>query len=453
MLIMFVTPFITAFEMDLGIISGSETGMDYITNMFDFEEDDKDSSSKNDWFNKDEYSEYSLIIENDIEKWIMRGLVAVLLIYAVINFVKALSSFSRKNQDTIINQSLTTVKAGFGWNIAYYIFCMYIILKGHEWDFESILSGDAIVTTQTHMPMIFQIIVVATAMFLYKHWGNAISGKTAPLNLGIGGSAQSTQIARIEQLKYQTGHTAQSTRSEMKNLELLKKYKELFDTGVITEKEFNAKKKELLAISSNAQSNRPTEQETEINKQPTDHSERQEKSAEKELSRVCHKCGYPLTSTQQVCPHCGKATTEKDTYGMKWYKFLIHFGLFANAVGNVIGAMIYFKGGVLGGLADLLYKEFIGFQAINFICSMAYIGLAIMTLVTRNALYRHERQGPKLLFALYILNAAIAGSYAFFASAVAGQTSSGWFIASAFCFVMAIVNNIYFEKREDMFTY
>lgn len=67
MLIMFATPFITAFEMDLGLISGSETGMDYITNMFDFEEDDKDNSSTNDWFDEDKYSDYTLI-EEDIEK-------------------------------------------------------------------------------------------------------------------------------------------------------------------------------------------------------------------------------------------------------------------------------------------------------------------------------------------------------------------------------------------------
>ena len=36
----------------------------------------------------------------------------------------------------------------------------------------------------------------------------------------------------------------QITHEEIENLELLKKYKALFDTGAITEEEFNAKKKE-----------------------------------------------------------------------------------------------------------------------------------------------------------------------------------------------------------------
>ena len=302
------------------------------------------------------------------------------------------------------HQSLAMVKAGLGWNISYYIFCMYIILKGHEWDFESILSGDAIVTTKTYMPMIFQIIVFAVAMFLYKHWGNAISGKTAPLNLGIGSSAQSTTTVHTEQPKYQTSHPTQSTRSEIENLELLKKYKELFDTGIITEEEFNAKKKELLATDSNVQPNRTAEQKTEINEQQsTDNSENQEKPAEKELSRVCHKCGYPLTSSQQVCPHCGtQATAEKETevYGMKWYKFLIYFSLFASAVLNAISAIMYFKGASYGDSADLVYDAFPGLQAIDVVCGMAFIGLAIMALVTRSALYWNKRKGPQLICAL-----------------------------------------------------
>lgn len=428
MLIMFATPFITAFEVDLGIFSGSEKGIDYVTNIFDFEEnDDKDNSSTNDWFDEDKYSDYTLI-EEDIEKWIMRGLVAVLLVYAVINFFKALSSFSSKNQDTIINQSLSMIKAGLGWNIAYYIFCMYIILKGHEWDFESILSGDAIVTTKTYMPMIFQIIVFAVAMFLYKHWGNATSGKTAPLNLGIGGSAQSTTTVHTEQPKYQTSHTTQSTRSEMENLELLKKYKELFDTGIITEEEFNAKKKEFLATNSNAQQNHSGEQKTAINEQqPTNNSETQDKPAEKEA----------------------------EAYGMKWYNFLIYFSLFASAVLNAISAIMYFTGAFYGGSADLVYDAFPGLQEIDVVCGMAFVCLAVMALVTRSALYWNKRKGPKLLCALYILNAVVGVLYAVVASAVTGQMlfDGSIVITLVSSIVMLIVNNIYFKKRKDMFIY
>ena len=457
MLIMFATPFITAFKMDLGLISGSETGMDYITNifdnfgnMFDFEaDDDKNNSSTNDWFDEDKYKDYTLI-EEDIEKLLMGVLAVSLLACAVLGFFKVLSSFSHKNQDTIINESLKFLKSGLTGNIAYYIFCMYIILKGHEWDFESILSGDAIVTTKTYIPMIFQIIVFAVAMFLYKHWGNAISGKTAPLNLGIGGSAQSTQTARTYQPKYQTSNTAQSTRSEMENLELLKKYKELFDTGIITEEEFNVKKKELLATNSNVQTDHPTEQKTETNKQqPTDNSESQEKPAEKELSRTCHKCGYTLTSSQQVCPHCGtQATVEKEAeaYGMKWYKFLIYFLLYASAVLNAISAIMCFTGAFYDGFTDIL----------DFAFGVYFITFATMALQTRSELYRNKRRGPKLLCALYILNAVGGVMYPFGVLMYTGQMlfyGSIIVITLVSSIVMAIVNHIYFKKRKDMFTY
>lgn len=52
------------------------------------------------------------------------------------------------------------------------------------------------------------------------------------------------------QQRQQTTHVSNdhtdSTDTKMKNLELLKKYKELYDSGVLTEEEFNQKKKELL---------------------------------------------------------------------------------------------------------------------------------------------------------------------------------------------------------------
>lgn len=449
MLIMFVTPFITAFEMDLGIFSGSEKGIDYVTNIFDFEEnDDKDNSSTNDWFDKDKYSDYTLI-EDDIEKWIMRGLVAVLIVYAIVNFLKAVSVFYYKNQDSSINKMLFIVKVGLVCNIIYYIFCMYIILKGHEWEFEAILSGDAIVKTKTYLPMILQIIVFAGAMFLYKHWENVMSGKGTPLNFGFAGSFNSKQATQKEQAKPETGNTAYSARYEMEKMELLKRYKELLDSGIITEEEFNEKKRILLGTNHYDQADHSTRTQTQANAHQNN---------ENECSRVCKKCGYPLTSSQQVCPHCGtQLTSEKETevYGMKWYKFLIYFSLFASAVLNAISAIMYFTGASYGDSADLVYDAFPSLQAIDVVCGMAFIGLAIMALVTRSALNWNKRKGPKLLCTLYILNAVVGVLYAVVASAVTEEIlfDESIVINLIFSIVMAIANHIYFTKRKDMFTY
>ena len=103
----------------------------------------------------------------------------------------------------------------------------------------------------------------------------------------------------------------------------------------------------------------------------------------------------------------------------------------------------------------MVYDTFSGLQAVDFICGMVFIGLAIMALVTRSALYWNKRRGPKLLCALYILNAVVGLLYAIVASAVTGQMlfDGTIIITLVSSIVMAIVNHIYFKKRKDMFTY
>ena len=468
MLIMFITPFTTAFKMDLGFFRGTETGMDYIMSIFDFEEtDDKDNSSTNDWFDEDQYSDYTLI-EEDLEKWIMRGLVAVLLVYAGIHFLQALSSFSDNNQDSIMNQSLTMVNAGLGGNIAYYIFCMYIILKGHEWDFGSVLSGNAIVTTKAYVPMIFQIIVFAIATFLYNHWGNAISGKVTPLNLAIGGTAQSTPTARTEQPKYQMGNISQSTRSELENLELLKKYKELFDTGVITEEEFNAKKENLLSFT---QQDSPTvapdtneNQEAPIAAPIAETVQKQDRitvkaaHSEKNIICTCKKCGYPINPDQQVCPHCSAKVKVKEkvvSYGMKWYKWLIYFVLFASAALNAISSITYFTGSVYGGYAEAVYETYPALRFIDLFGGILCLALAVFAIMIRSDLVWYRKRSSKRLCAMYVTIGIFNLLYPLVLTFITQQNLITAGAVSSFIggLVMAIINHNYFKKRKDIFKF
>lgn len=451
---LFATPFMKAFEIKLGIIKGSETGMDYITNMFDLDGDRDDDSSGDGWYD-DESSDYTLI-EEDIEKWIMRGLVAMLLFCAVINFFRALASFSASDRGSSMGEMLSVVKTGFGFNIAYYVFCMYIILKGHDWDFESVLTGDALVTTQALGPMIIQIILFVVSTILYKSW---VSGKIdSYFHFEESAPAAATATTGSGQPQYQTSNTTRSARSEMEALELLKKYKELLDNGIITEEEFNAKKKGLLETNSNDNTSCSGNHQADASQaQTSGNYERNDSYASQELSRTCHKCGYPLTSSQQVCPHCGTQwiKTETEAHGMKWYKFLIYFALFGNAILNAIGGIMCFTGANYGRSADLVYEVFPAMKIVDLTYGAALIGLAILALVTRSALAWNKRKGPRLLFAMYILNALAGVVYAFVASGITGELlfDASVFIPLIVSIVMVAINYNYFKKRRDMFTW
>ena len=451
-LVAVATPFVTAFEMNLGIFSGSESGIDYIINIFEFEGE----SSEDNWFDEYENSDYTLI-EGDMEKWIIRGLVVVLIVYAVMKFLQAVSFFQKRDQYSVVNQILLNIRIGFILNIAYYVFCMYIILKGHEWDFGSVLSGNVLVKTQTHIPMIIQSLIFGGGMFLERHLDRAMAGQVAPLNLGIGGIGVTPTVKP----RYQTENTSQHTRDEMQKLELLKKYKELFDAGAINEEEYTVKKKEILGSNQLDKDRIQTEEE---------HREENLNQTTDVLSS-CRKCGYPLAASQQVCSNCGTRTEEELTieYGMKWYKFVIYFQLFATTAAFAISAFAFFTGSIYdwaGASSDLVYMVFPELEFFDFLLSLIFVGSAVLALVARKALKDKEKKGPILLCTLYASEIIFTILYSIvvfkiFESAslhygIDMESFESYIVTTAVmsvisCIPMLIGNIIYFGNRKDIF--
>ena len=179
---------------------------------------------------------------------------------------------------------------------------------------------------------------------------------------------------------------------------------------------------------------------------------------EKALSSVCHQCGYPLNSTQLVCPHCGTPTSDgrqetaqkkAEGYKMKWYYFLIYFATFANAILNVITAIMCFTGVRYGGRTDLVYAVFPGSQIGDVICGIICIGLAIFVLVTRSALRHYKHQAPQLVFWVYILNAIVPMMSAVITGLIFYDVLT-W-LPLAIAVIIANINRIYFEKRRELF--
>lgn len=418
-LIMFLTPFTIAFRIDLDIFSVSETGLEHIFNTLDIEEQDNTNNPSTNL----PIDENITFIEGDVEKWVMFGLLIAIFAYAVLNFFKALSFFSDTNKKSVINQSLSIIKTGLGFNISYFVFCVYIIFKAYEWNFEYIFSGEEIIITQTYVPMIFQIIVFAVAMFMYSHWHNALSGKVAPLKLDMDFLVQ--LFSQNKQKNNQSDIFSQEHQRESENLELIKKYKELYDTGAITEEEFNEKKKQLLSP--------PSEDDVE-SKTP---------KKEQHVVEDIEDDNYFSTEKETV------------TYGMKWYKFLIYFALFASAIVNVLSAISHLTGSQYGTDSKLVYSAFPNLRALDVLFGMVFVGLAILSLVTRNALYWNKKKGPKLLCAIYAINAVINIVYPLIVSTIIEtplMDSSIW-TSSIIGFAMVIINYFYFKKRKDLFKY
>ena len=172
----------------------------------------------------------------------------------------------------------------------------------------------------------------------------------------------------------------------------------------------------------------------------------------------CKKCGHQLEYASQVCPQCGstnvdasaetkkqeikKPEIKKPEIGMKWYKFLIYFLLFASAVGNGLSAIGAFALVGMGG-AYYLIQAFMS------------IALLIMALCARSGLAKHQQSGPKTLGAMYITNAVYTAANTLISFAIVGYVENTLLIRMILTvvgiMVMYSLNKVYFNKRKKYF--
>lgn len=100
----------------------------------------------------------------------------------------------------------------------------------------------------------------------------------------------------------------------------------------------------------------------------------------------------PIRSAKQIRPLL------QTTYPMRWYRFLIYFLLFVNAIFYVITAMRCFTGTSYGANADRVYEVFPSLKTIDIIFGVFAIWNAISALVTRSALAKYKKMHRKKYF-------------------------------------------------------
>lgn len=143
--------------------------------------------------------------------------------------------------------------------------------------------------------------------------------------------------------------------------------------------------------------------------------------------------------------------------GMKWYKFLIYFVLWANAILNIAMGILQMTGKIYdmqGGSAADVYFVYPKMATLDKIYGIVLIGLGVYALITRFALAGYKSFAPLLLYGVYIINTIAPIVYA---GIVAGILEIS--ITELLEFTTIIVNAVmlffnfsYFNKRSDLFT-
>ncbi len=157
-------------------------------------------------------------------------------------------------------------------------------------------------------------------------------------------------------------------------------------------------------------------------------------------------------------------TMPQTDLGMNWYKFVIYFALFAQALVLVILSINLFTGGLYGGLADYVYMLFGGLRALDIIFGLVFLALAAMAIYVRQKLAHFKCDAPRLFYAFII--AANAASLVYFWGLSYMLSSVSFYDASSVvstgvisttisiiggCAIWLAINTAYFKKRAHLF--
>ena len=148
--------------------------------------------------------------------------------------------------------------------------------------------------------------------------------------------------------------------------------------------------------------------------------------------------------------------------GMKWFKFLIYFLLFATAIINAFNGISIINGGhyTVDGVnvSEAVYAEYSALQMIDVLYGLALIATGGFQIYIRFQLAAFKKNAPILFMYLYIVLAVIMAVYCFAVMGVVPYTvvshsvlmgqAIGGFVGAG---VMFWLNKIYFDKRSHLF--
>lgn len=168
----------------------------------------------------------------------------------------------------------------------------------------------------------------------------------------------------------------------------------------------------------------------------------------------CPKCGNENPDSAQFCLSCGAPTANGGVETpLNWAKFLGYFALWLSAVLNLITGIVTMTGSQYDGLSTMVYAMFPGMKTIDIIYGLLCIGIAAVAAYSALGIIKRKKyvikmipelySGVSIMVLLYVILASVITSI----NVVTTSTVINIFVSA----VMAIVNSIYFKKREHIF--
>lgn len=182
------------------------------------------------------------------------------------------------------------------------------------------------------------------------------------------------------------------------------------------------------------------------------------------MSKNCQKCGAVCADSEAFCHQCGTQLVSNGavpemyacgpTPGMKWYKFIIYFQLFANAVLNVINGFAYLTGFSYGEDADWIYSFMPVLKTADIAMGLLMLGCAAFAIAVRMMLAKYRKNAVKAYLIFLAVVVLIPFVYSIFVGIAFGEASVlSTILPSVIVGLVWIpVNAVYFGKRKHLFT-
>ena len=139
--------------------------------------------------------------------------------------------------------------------------------------------------------------------------------------------------------------------------------------------------------------------------------------------------------------------------GMKWFKFIIYFQLWASMLVYLVTAGKYFTGAYYEGNAEMVYNFFPALQPLDIVMGVLCLALAVYAVVVQRALAKFRAKGPMMYYLMYIVNTAATVLYLLIGSIIIGQSAFTAEVAGSIIgsLVMIFINIPYFNNRKHLF--
>ena len=197
----------------------------------------------------------------------------------------------------------------------------------------------------------------------------------------------------------------------------------------------------------------------------------------------CRFCGKQIPDHAKFCPECGAdlapapsaapvvpvepvrppqgtpdpaaatGVIETPQRGMKWFKFIIYFQLWASLLATLVMAEKFFTGAYYEGNADWVYSVYPTLKALDVCMGIFSVALCVYTVFVQRSLAKFRTKGPMMYYSLYAIDIGIALLYILIGSIIVGFSlfSADIAVELAPSVIMILINIRYFNNRKHLF--